>query len=557
MRSPSSIFRIPGQRADMRRTGGVVRALTAAILAIGCLPTTMSRAESETRSAANTGTVVPAAAHRRAAAFQVPPKLRPRVEFWKDIFAKYGRRQMVVHHRMYPQIVFGILDFTEDAARLGPGELRRVQDDVTARKTAELENAIKWLASGAKPRNALERHIERQMSYIKGGPEKYQRILDEDLIRTQTGIRERFGEAVQRSGRYLPIMEQIFRDQGLPIELTRLPFVESSFDYTAYSSVGAAGIWQFMPATGRLYMRVTKTIDERRDAVEATKAAAQYLGDAYRRLNSWPLAVTSYNHGVAGVANKVRQLGTADIGTIVEHPTQRVLGFASNNFYASFLAALEVYEQRAVLFPDVTPEPPITYAAWRITQPIGIRAIMKQLNVSEEELRKRNYALSEQIWQGRVNLPTGYVLKIPPRGARSGANVALSIAAEEKVTAPSDAAPDLRRAASRTEVRHSAPEKREEPRSVKQVRQPAVSTPAGKNASAKVTLKAPASTGAKKSATMARPLPPPRGPTHHTVKRGDTLSAIADRYDVTVARLKQANNLKSNTLKPGQKLRVP
>lgn len=80
------------------------------------------------------------------------------------------------------------------------------------------------------------------------------------------------------------------------------PFIESSFDYSAHSSVGAAGIWQFMPRTARVYkMAVGRYVDERRDPIKATRAAAKYLKTAYDALGSWPLAIVSYNHGVGGV----------------------------------------------------------------------------------------------------------------------------------------------------------------------------------------------------------------------------------------------------------------
>ena len=72
-------------------------------------------------------------------------------------------------------------------------------------------------------------------------------------------------------------MERIFREEGLPVELTRLPLIESCFNLQAYSKAGAAGIWQFMPATGRLFMRVDDLVDERRDPIAATRAAAQFL----------------------------------------------------------------------------------------------------------------------------------------------------------------------------------------------------------------------------------------------------------------------------------------
>src|SRR5205085_11537025 len=105
-------------------------------------------------------------------------------------------------------------------------------------------------------------------------PDKFLVAADEKHLRSQRGLRERFAEAIRVSRRYLPEMERIFRAEGLPVELTRLPLIESCFNLRAYSKVGAAGIWQFMPATGRLFMRVDNVVVERRDPIASTRAAA-------------------------------------------------------------------------------------------------------------------------------------------------------------------------------------------------------------------------------------------------------------------------------------------
>ena len=102
-------------------------------------------------------------------------------------------------------------------------------------------------------------------------------------------------------------MQQIFRDRSLPIELTYLPIVESSYDINARSNVGALGMWQFMRATGRQYMRVDRSIDERRDPIESTRAAAAFLQQSYETLGNWPLAITAYNYGPGGMSRAVRQ----------------------------------------------------------------------------------------------------------------------------------------------------------------------------------------------------------------------------------------------------------
>ena len=100
--------------------------------------------------------------------------------------------------------------------------------------------------------------------------------------------------------------------EGIPEEIAWLPMVESTFNVEARSKVGAAGVWQFMPGTGRQYMRVDATVDERLDPIIAARGAARLLRHNYQGLRSWPLALTAYNHGYYGMQRAVRQLGTND-----------------------------------------------------------------------------------------------------------------------------------------------------------------------------------------------------------------------------------------------------
>lgn len=354
----------------------------------------------------------------RGVPFRVPAGLQARVNFWVDIFTKYGKDQLVVHHRYYPYIVFKVLNFSGQAQSLSPVAYEKYRERALDQTEKELLRAIRVLASGAAPSTDEERLVARKMAVLPEGVAKYQEMLDDDLIRGQSGIREKYAEAVARAGRYLPIMEVIFTEEfALPIELTRLPFVESSFDYTAYSSVGAAGIWQFMRATGKKYMTVTKLVDERRDPIEATRAAAKYLQHAYATLNAWPLALTSYNHGIAGVLSKVRKFGSENIVTLIERPVgeDHPFGFASSNFFPSFLAALEVYDRRHEYFPGVRMEAPLRMASRRLAFSISVREIERRLGITSEELRQYNYAIAEEVWKGRYSIPAGYVLKVPYR----------------------------------------------------------------------------------------------------------------------------------------------
>lgn len=163
-------------------------------------------------------------------------------------------------------------------------------------------------------------------------------------LKSQTGLSEQFIVAAKRAQQYLPYMEEIFRGQGLPTKITRLPFVESMFNLYALSKVGAAGVWQIMPDTARGILTMNELVDERYSPIKATKAAAILLRENFDSLKSWPLAITAYNHGKNGMANAVHKLKTTNLGSIIRRYESPSFQHASKNFYAEFIAASNVYD---------------------------------------------------------------------------------------------------------------------------------------------------------------------------------------------------------------------
>ena len=143
------------------------------------------------------------------------------------------------------------------------------------------------------------------------------------------------------SQRYDAVFRKIFREEGLPEDLAFLPHVESSFQASARSSAGAVGLWQFTRGAAERFMTVNTKVDERLNPIASARGAARYLKHAYSLLGSWPLALTSYNHGINGMLRAKKQLG-GDFVHIVEQCTLPNFGFASRNYYAEFLAAREI-----------------------------------------------------------------------------------------------------------------------------------------------------------------------------------------------------------------------
>lgn len=487
---------------------------------------------------------------RRNPIFSVPSALKPRVEFWIDIFTKYGKHQIVVHHRNFPQATFMVLDFRAQAAKMSEQSLARYRKKRLKAAVAEVQKAMQHLAAGKAPATSLQRRIVQEMAFLGSGRSKYREVYKEKLVRGQTGIKEKFAEAIKRSGRYMHIIEDIFvREHGLPLELTRLPFVESSFDYKAYSSVGAAGIWQFMARTGRIYLRINNLVDERRDVVSSTRAAAKYLKDAYKTLKSWPLALTSYNHGVGGVRGKVRKMGTRDLVKIIEHPTKQAFGFASANFYPEFLAALEVYDHYRSYFPNVRPETPRYLAQRKLTRSIPVSSVVRQLGIDLEDLKSVNYAVASKVWKGYYNLPAGYTLKVPANYGTKLAQLRMPKASSNTLTVGSSSiyggvVYKVRRGDTLSKIARKYRTTVSKLRAYNGLRSDLVKV-------GQLLVVRPRQTASGKSSSKSM-----IGVTNYRVQRGDTLSTIARRANTTVSALRSLNHLKSTRIKAGQVLKL-
>ena len=220
--------------------------------------------------------------------------LRTNVDFWVQVYSKYPSTKGIVHDRDDLDLIYGTIDLLPTDA---PNS-RRINRKREAKARDHYAALLKRLAKRAAPRNNEEKKIATLF-----GEKPSAALLREASrnIRVQRGQRDRFAAGLVRSGRYLDEMKKIFRDAGLPADLAYLPHVESSFNYEAYSKFGAAGIWQFTLSTGKRYLTIDYSLDERRDPIRATRAAARYLKDNYDLLGSWPLAITAYNHGEAGM----------------------------------------------------------------------------------------------------------------------------------------------------------------------------------------------------------------------------------------------------------------
>jgi len=234
--------------------------------------------------------------------FPLYPIIEPNVHFWEKVYGTYTSRQGILHDKNNLDIIYTVIDLVDWGT---PGS-SRINKQLIKLGRLRYKKILSELARGIKPRTREEKRIALLFKRSK----LYSYHKARDNIRLQIGQKDRFVIGVIRSGAYLPSIKRIFRAQGLPLELTYLPHVESSFNPKAYSKAGAAGLWQFTRSTGRDFMVINDVIDERLDAYLSTHAAAQFLKENYRQLNSWPLAHTPYNYGRNGMVRAQQQLGT-------------------------------------------------------------------------------------------------------------------------------------------------------------------------------------------------------------------------------------------------------
>lgn len=408
--------------------------------------------------------------------FPRPPELERDVQFWIRVYTEITTNAGFLHDERNLAVVYEKLEFPPD---MSPRE-RQAQVD---RARDRIADALRRIASGASPLSAEERRI-RDLWGEEGTPGRLREATNG--IRFQLGQANRFREGLVRSGAWEAHIAQTLANLGLPPELAVLPHVESSFNPYAYSKVGAAGLWQFMRSTGRRYLRIDGDVDDRFDPFRSTEAAAQLLAYNYRLLGTWPLALTAYNHGAAGMRRAKEVMGTDDIVKIVRNYKSRTFGFASRNFYVSFLAALEIDRNPEKYFGPIERAREQQFVEVPLPAYVPVAALERAVGVERSLLKELNPALRPAIWAGERYVPKGYRLRLPATGERWTPELLAQRLAPSELYASQ---------------------------------------------------------------------PTPRV---HVVARGDTLSGIAARYGVSVAKLAELNDLRVNgILRVGQQIRLP
>lgn len=343
-----------------------------------------------------------------------PPSLKDDVQFWKLIFTHYTQNHYLIHDADNPNIIYQVITFDSTVNEQNrERELKKIKDRIKDKLIALSNNFGKTSKDNYLPDlfgkeygNSLNAQIYRSAA---------------KQIRVQQGMKEKFKAGLGRALSYLPFIKEIFREQGLPEELAFLPHIESSFNPRAKSKVGAAGMWQFMRSTARLYMKVNRIIDQRYDPIISTRAAAKLLKYNYKKTGDWGLAITAYNFGLAGIKRAIKKYGS-DYLKVRDSFSHRKFKFASRNFYPEFLAVLEIMQDYLWYFPAVQPEELPAKMRYQLKQRITLPQLAKRLEIPLREILELNPAYTRRAIKGWVYLPSSYWVNLPIRSEISKLN---------------------------------------------------------------------------------------------------------------------------------------
>ena len=359
----------------------------------------------------------------------------------------------------------------------------------------------------------------------------------------QTEIHERFSTYLARLGTYGPMIQERLRAAGLPQDLLYLALIESGMNPRAYSRARAAGIWQFIRGTGRLYgLRVDYWVDERRDPFKATDAAIAHLSDLYDEFGSWYLAAAAYNAGAGRVRRAIARTGRDDYWALTNG---RSLRLETRNYVPKMIAAALIAKNpERYGFHHVVPEPPWEFDLAEVPDATSMDVLAEAAEVDEAVIRDLNPEYLRHVTppdrRVTIRVPVGKaeVFRVNYANIPPDKRVTWLI---HVVTRGQTLGQIARRyGTSVTAIR--AANGNVNPRRLQIGQKLVVPRSAGPTRVA-------SSAGRSTQGTSA-------GPTTITVRRGDTLWSIARRHGVSTTELMRLNNLNSTTIHPGDRLTV-
>ena len=359
----------------------------------------------------------------------------------------------------------------------------------------------------------------------------YNDVVQKFIDRYSGKLRRSVSFMLGASNFYMPIFEEALEAYNLPLELKYLPVIESALNPKAVSRVGATGLWQFMLPTGKRYgLEVNTLIDERRDPVKASYAAAHYLSDLYKIFDDWSLVIAAYNCGPTNVNKAIhRAKGNADYWNIYPYLPKETRGYVPAFIAANYI--MNYYCDHNIC-PMVTELPTKTDTVV-VDKDIHFEQIAQKLNIDIEHLRNLNPQYRHDIINGlnhpmTLRLPSTLIGSFIDQEDSICAYKADELLLKRTLVDVNDDVPSVGRSRS-SYSRHSSSSSRSN-------RNSSSSRSSKKGKKGKKGLE-------KRNKSV-------------TIKSGDTLSEIAARNGTTVKKLRKLNGISGNSIRAGKKLKV-
>jgi membrane-bound lytic murein transglycosylase D len=376
----------------------------------------------------------------------------------------------------------------------------------------------------------------------------------------QGKLRDYIQDGLNRGSRYLPMIQSVFRAEGLPLDLAYVPLIESAFKPNALSRAKAKGVWQFMRGTAlENGLRTDWYIDERSDPEKATQAAAKYLKTLYRQFGDWHLALAAYNGGLGRLQRAMRRSGRTDFWALTS--TSRYLPRETREYVPLVLAAMIIARNPNQYGLTVEAAEPVEYEKVQVPRGVDLRRVAEWAGTTIDEIQ----ALNPELRRWTTPVKYEYDVKVPVgSGDRLRAELASAPAAEltalkwHTVKRGESIKTIARKlGVSRTDLAEAnGLSLKSRVRTGQQLIIPRA--PAALMA-ARTDRQPPASLAVSRSLTGATQTPDARPASSrviHRVKRGDTLFGIARLYDTTVEKIKTWNRLRSNRISAGDRLTI-
>jgi membrane-bound lytic murein transglycosylase D len=411
----------------------------------------------------------------------------------------------------------------------------------TAAQAAELNipNELK------PPQQDLAQIDENIDGYFEEKPYQIPMVLNDSvenhLEYFKTKGRDVFQKWLDRSTRYIPVMQDIFREKNLPEDLVYVAMIESGFNPYAISWARAVGPWQFMPHTGKLYgLKIDWWVDERKDPIKSTQAAAEHFKDLHNLFGSWPLALASYNAGAGKVQRAVLRTRSEDFWDLKD---SRYIRRETKNYIPKFMAATIIAKNPEAYGFTVQPADAYVFDEVVITESTDLRLIARCADTTYETIKELNPELKRWVTPPDS---TNYVLRLP-KGTKAAftANYQ-NLPADQKVRWERHLIAKGSTLAGIAKQYNTTPEAISEINGLKKNR----ITP-GKH------LLIPVDANDKQQ-ELSYLSPEQFGKKQqilYRVRRGDNLNRIATKHEVTVADIRQWNN-GIRTVRAGQKIKL-